>query len=75
MTIPTVQDLEVASQEMAMHMALCVVSEYIHSWGVSDFLEKTLDYVQGQGDWYDLNHALMALQQRNENQPEEDNDE
>lgn len=36
--------MEVAAQEMAMHIALCVCSEYIQSWGMSDFLEKLEGY-------------------------------
>ena len=30
--------------EMAMHIALCVCSEYIQSWGMSEFLGKLEEY-------------------------------
>jgi len=32
------------AQEMAMHVALCVCSEYIQSWGMTEFLEKLEEY-------------------------------
>jgi len=68
----TKHDLETSAQEMSMHIALCISSEYIRSWGVSDFLEKLSDYVDNQGDWYELYYALNQLKER-ERQAEIDN--
>lgn len=38
------KEFELAAQEMAMHMALCVCAEYIHSWGTLDFIQKLSEY-------------------------------
>lgn len=32
------------AQEMAMHVALCVCSEYVKSWGMAEFLVKLEEY-------------------------------
>lgn len=39
------EDMQVAAQEMAMHVSLCVCSEYIQSWGMIDFIQKLSEYV------------------------------
>lgn len=44
MTDLRMKEFELAAQEMAMHIALCVSSEYIHSWGLLDFIQKLSEY-------------------------------
>lgn len=44
MTDLRMKEFELAAQEMAMHIALCVSSEYIHSWGLLDFIQKLAEY-------------------------------
>ena len=60
MTDLSVKEFELAAQEMAMHMALCVCSEYIHSWGVEDFLDKLSSY----SDDPDIDECLYFLQDK-----------
>jgi len=35
---------DTVAQEMAMHIALCVCSEYTKSWGLADFLGRLTEY-------------------------------
>ena len=51
------------AQELSMHMALCVVSEYVHSWGLDDFLFLLGDYVATEHDIEDIETAISALMQ------------
>lgn len=37
---------ENVAQEMAMHIALCVCSDYTTSWGLAEFLEKLSEYCE-----------------------------
>lgn len=37
-------DMEASAQEMAMHIAMCVCTDYINSWGLGEFLEKLEGY-------------------------------
>ena len=60
------KDFEASAQEMSMHIALCVCAEYVHSWGAVDFLEKLSDYVENQGDWYELYYAINQLKERSD---------
>jgi len=38
------EDMQVAAQEMAMHISLCVCAEYIQSWGVQEFIQRVMEY-------------------------------
>jgi hypothetical protein len=58
------EDFESTAQEMSMHIALCVASEYVHSWGAVDFLEKLKDYVESQNEWFDLHNAIQFLKEK-----------
>jgi hypothetical protein len=53
------KDFELAAQEMAMHMAMCVTSEYCNSWGVLDTLQKLEEYI----DDPDLGLAIEAVRE------------
>lgn len=54
---PSAKEFELAAQEMAMHMAMCVTAEYANSWGVLDTLEKMSEYI----DDPDLDLAIEAV--------------
>ena len=53
------KEFELAAQEMAMHVSMCVSAEYINSWGLYDYLNKLFEYV----DDPDLELILMRYQQ------------
>ena len=53
------KEFELAAQEMAMHVSMCVSAEYISSWGLYDYLQKLFEYV----DDPDLELILMRYQQ------------
>jgi len=57
MTDLSTKEFELAAQEMAMHMAMCVTAEYAHSWGVLDTLQKLEEYI----DDPDLGLAIEAV--------------
>ena len=56
-------DMEVAAQEMAMHISMSVNADYIRSWGVEAFLEKVLDYIDGD-DAEDILDCLFYLENK-----------
>lgn len=56
-------DMEVAAQEMAMHISMTVNADYIRSWGVEAFLEKVLEYTDGS-DADDITDCLFYLENR-----------
>jgi len=56
------REFELAAQEMAMHIALCVSSEYIHSWGVLEFIQKLSEY----SDDPDIDVLIATLQKEHE---------
>jgi hypothetical protein len=58
------KDFEVAAQEMSLHIALCVASQYIHSWSTVEFLEKLQEYIESDSAWYDIQHAIDHLKER-----------
>jgi len=60
MTDLSTKEFELAAQEMAMHVALCVCTEYISSWGTTDFLCKISEYV----DDPDLEDVIAFLKNR-----------
>lgn len=68
------KEFEASAQEMSMHIALCVCAEYVHSWGVSDFLEKLSEYIENQGDWYELYYAINQLKEREKQAEREENE-
>lgn len=57
MTDLSTKEFELAAQEMAMHMSMCVLAEYANSWGVLDTLEKMHEYI----DDPDLDLAIEAV--------------
>lgn len=57
-------DMEVAAQEMALHMAMCVNAEYIHSWGLEEFLSKMLGYAQDDQELMSIEDCLYYLENR-----------
>ena len=57
MTDLSTKEFELAAQEMAMHMAMCVTAEYVNSWGVLDTLQKLEEYI----DDPDLGLAIEAV--------------
>jgi hypothetical protein len=57
MTDLSTKEFELAAQEMAMHMAMCVTAEYANSWGVLDTLQKLEEYI----DDPDLGLAIEAV--------------
>lgn len=59
MTDLRTHEFELAAQEMAMHVSMCVSAEYINSWGLRDYLQKLFEYV----DDPDLELIVMRLQQ------------
>jgi len=61
MTDLSTKEFELAAQEMAMHVAMCVVSEYTSSWGVLDTLQKLEEYV----DDPDIGLAIEAVRGSN----------
>lgn len=52
---------DVTAQELSMHMAMCVVSDYISSWGLEDFLIVLGDYIATEQDMQDLEIIISAL--------------
>jgi hypothetical protein len=56
-------DMEVAAQEMALHVSMCVNGEYIRSWGLDSFLTKLLEYVD-DSDVNDVQDALFYLENK-----------
>lgn len=56
-------DMEVAAQEMALHVSMCVNGEYIRSWGLDSFLTKLLEYVD-DNDVDDVKDALFFLENK-----------
>lgn len=56
-------DMEVAAQEMALHVSMCVNGEYIRSWGLDSFLTKLLEYVD-DNDVDDVKDALFYLENK-----------
>ena len=56
-------DMEVAAQEMALHVSMCVNGEYIRSWGLDSFLTKLLEYVD-DNDVNDVQDALFYLENK-----------
>ena len=57
-------DMEIAAQEMALHMAMCVNAEYIHSWGLEEFLSKMIDYVQDEHELQSIENCLFYLENK-----------
>lgn len=57
------QDMEVAAQEMALHISMCVNGEYVRSWGLDSFLTKLLEYVD-DSDVNDVQDALFFLENK-----------
>lgn len=45
---------DVTAQEMALHVSMCVNAEYIHSWGLKEFMEKLLEYVEKEEEVLDI---------------------
>lgn len=64
MTDLSVKEFELAAQEMAMHMALCVCAEYIQSWGMTEFLDKLSTYSNDT----DVDECLYFLQDGSDNE-------
>ena len=58
------EDFQASAQEMSMHIALCVCVDYVRSWGTVDFLEKLNEYIENQGDWYEIYYAINQLKER-----------
>jgi len=58
MTDLQTKEFELAAQEMALHISLCVASEYVHSWGLFDYLQKMSEYVEDP----DLEDILLGMQ-------------
>ena len=56
-------DMEVAAQEMALHVSMCVNGEYIRSWGLDSFLTQLLEYVD-DNDVDDVKDALFYLENK-----------
>ena len=56
-------DMEIAAQEMALHISMCVNSEYVRSWGLDAFLTKLLEYVDAD-DVSDVQDALFFLENK-----------
>jgi len=56
-------DMEVAAQEMALHVSMCVNGEYVRSWGLDSFLTKLLEYVD-DNDVDDVKDALFYLENK-----------
>jgi hypothetical protein len=56
-------DMEVAAQEMALHVSMCVNGEYVRSWGLDSFLTKLLEYVD-DNDVDDVKDALFFLENK-----------
>lgn len=54
---------EVAAQELALHMAMCVNAEYVTSWGLRDFLEKLSDYTALDCDLDQIQSCLELLEE------------
>jgi len=54
------KEFELAAQEMALHISLCVASEYIHSWGVLEFIQKLSDYTDDE----DIDVLIATLQEK-----------
>lgn len=57
-------DMEVAAQEMALHMSMCVNAEYVHSWGLEEFLAKMIDYVQDEQELMHIEDCLYYLENK-----------
>ena len=55
-------EMEVASQEIALHMSMCVNAEYIHSWGMEEFLDKMLGYVQDEQELMNIENCIFYLE-------------
>lgn len=62
MTDLSTKEFELAAQEMAMHISLCVSSEYIHSWGLLEFIQKLSEY----SDDPDIDVLIATLQKEHE---------
>lgn len=45
---------DVTAQEMALHVSMCVNAEYIHSWGLKEFMSKLLEYVEKEEEVLDI---------------------
>jgi hypothetical protein len=60
------KDFEVAAQEMSLHIALCVASQYIHSWSTVELLEKLQEYIESDSAWDDVQRAIEHLTERNQ---------
>lgn len=45
---------DVTAQEMALHVSMCVNAEYIHSWGLKEFMSKLLEYVEKEDEVLDI---------------------
>lgn len=39
---------DMTAQEMLLHSSLCICADYVHRWGVLDFLEALDDYSQNE---------------------------
>ena len=44
-----------------MHMALCVCADYVHAWGLEDFLYELGNYVATEHDIADIEKAISAV--------------
>jgi hypothetical protein len=51
---------DVTAQEMAMHVSMCVNAEYIHSWGLKEFMTKLLEYVEKEDEVLDIIKFLCS---------------
>jgi hypothetical protein len=49
------------AQELSMHMALCVCADYVHAWGLEDFLYELGNYVATEHDIADIEKAISAV--------------
>lgn len=54
-------EFEIAAQEMALHVSMCVNAEYIHSWGLESFLSRLEMYVQDEAEYADLDAVIRML--------------
>ena len=61
MTNLQTKEFELAAQEMAMHISMCVSAEYIDSWGMLDYANKLAEYV----DDPDLDLVIEVLAREN----------
>ena len=51
---------DVTAQEMALHVSMCVNAEYIHSWGLKEFMSKLLEYVEKEEEVIDIIKFLCS---------------